>query len=464
MSEAGYSYFADIAKLLGADFAPMLGKLVPLLIKSCMSQEGVNKEFEKKKQDDISLGSGSDEEEDDDNLKGINVRTAFLDEKTAALHAMGLFSISCPKAFLAHMENCIKTLELVWNYFSETVRFQVVQTYQEFVESLNLAYYNTECHPKPIQGLPPKVQLAPDAKKLYFDVVLPHYLHMIRTDEDREVVGKVLESISDLCNSVGAAVIDTQLPQILECLQLLLDRKADCLKQSSEDDEEEEEKDEDEDVDHDELVLGNLFDLLHDIAAACGESVIPLYKKPLESIMKYMKPSHAESDWVSAIGCIAELFKDLPSIIPEYGPRVLPLAIKYCNMGRNELGHNATYCVGILAECGKAVVTPHVNDMLQALKNAYEMCKSQETKDNALSSILRIIVSFPDKVPMEIVVPAVFTNIPLNGDIMENANVAKSLMLLSPDCIAPTAISHRLQGPDQVHGERAADLHQSHRR
>ena len=431
MSEAAYSYFAEISKVLGAEFAPMLATLIPLAIKSCISDEGIKHEYQEKKKDDFSLGSESEEEEERD-LKGISVRTAFLDEKTSALHALGMFSISCPKAFLPHLPTCVQMLEVIWNYFNETVRYQVVQTYQQFVECLNLAHYGTETHPKPIMGLPAKMKLAPDAHKLYYEVVLPRYLHQINTDEDREVVAKVLESMSDLCNYIGPAVVEERLDQVLEGLAKLLNRKAPCQNEEEESEEDEEESD-DEDLDHDEMLTGNLLELVQDVAEVCGEPLTSHFKRILTSLMKYLKPARPENDWSMGVGCFAELFRHLPSIIPEYGPKLLPLCFKYCASGKNDLTRNSAYCIGVIAESAKAFAAPYANEMLHALKSAYELPKAKEPKDNAISSLLRVLAACPDKVPLELVLPAVFQNIPLNGDIPENIGIAKSLVLLSPE-------------------------------
>lgn len=431
MSEAAYSYFGDMAKLLGSDFAPMLATLVPLAIKSCMSEEGIKKEYEEKKKEDFSFGS--DSEDDDANLKGVTVRTAFIDEKTTALHALGLFSISCPKAFLQYMPNCIQMLETIWNYFNETVRYQVVQTYQQFVEGINLAFYGTESHPKPICGLPPKQKLAPDAHKFYFETVLPRFLHLLKTDEDRDVVAKVLEAISDLCHVIGSAVIDHKLGEIIEAVMPLLLHKAPCQTEEDDNSGEEEEGSED-DIDHDELLLTNLFELLQDIAKACGESITSQYKPIFEILLKYLKSPHPESDWIAANGCFAELFKALPSKIGEYYKKILPQCCTHCSSGKNDLTRNCAYCIGIITEYAKDSVIPYIPDILQALKNAYEMPKAAEPKDNAISSLLRLLVAHPDKIPLTLVLPAIFEHIPLCGDLEENINIVRSLIMLPPEC------------------------------
>jgi len=428
MAEAAYNYFGEIARMLGKEFAPMIPMLIPLALKSCMSEEGIKKEFAEKEQKDFSLDSDSEEDPD---LKGITVGTAFLDEKNAALHCLGMCAIACPKEFLPHMPTCIQMLESIWNYFNENVRYQVVQTYQQFVESLNLAFYGTESHPKPTMGIPSTVKMAPDAYKFWYETVLPRYLHILETEEEREVVAKVLESLSDLAAVIGPACIEDSLDRIIKDCLMLIERKAPCQNQDEED--EEPENEDDEDVDHDELLTGNLFEFVQDVAKVCGDPLVPKYKPILTALMKYLKPSRPEGDWMMSIGTFAELLKYLPSIIPEYAPKLLPLCYKYCTSGDDDISRNSAYCIGIICELNKTVALPNLHSMLSALKNVYELTKSQEPKDNAISSLLRIIVSFPDKAPLELVLPAVFNNIPLNGDVPENINIAKSLAMLSPD-------------------------------
>ena len=133
------------------------------------------------------------------------------------------------------------------------------------------------------------------------------------------------------------------------------------------------------------------------------------------------------------IGCFAELFRFLPSIIPQYGAKLLPLCFNYCSSDNNDLSRNAAYFIGMVAEKSKEIGEPFINEMLQALKNAYEIPKAQEPKDNAISSLLRMLVSYTNKLPLELILPAIFQNIPLNGDLAENVNIAKSLTMLSLD-------------------------------
>ena len=427
MGEAAYRYFADIAQIMGPEFAPMIPKIVPFAIKSCISDEGINNEYRKSSKDDFALGS---DDEEDAEIESARVNTSFINEKNAALNSLGIISIACPKDFLPHMESGVKILELLWNYISEEVRAQVVQTSQQFVESLNLAHYGTESHPKPVMGLPSTVKLSPDAHKFYYTVIFPRFMDQIKDDDNKEVVASILEAISDLSDCIGPAVVEERLPDLFNAVLLLLNRKAAC---QNEQDEDEDEKEDDEDIDHDELLTGNLMDLIQSLGKVCGEVIIPQMQSIFTSLSKYLNSNRSENDWAMGIGCFAELFRFLPSIIPQYGAKLLPLCFNYCSSDNNDLSRNAAYFIGMVAEKSKEIGEPFINEMLQALKNAYEIPKAQEPKDNAISSLLRMLVSYTNKLPLELILPAIFQNIPLNGDLAENVNIAKSLTMLSLD-------------------------------
>jgi len=440
MHEAGYSYFGDIVKLLGEQFTTMNSILVPMLIKSLNSSEGVKHHYAEKNKDKIQIAESDSDSENDEDLKGVSVRTAFLDEKVSALHALGRFAKYCPKGFLPFMRDSLEAMDPLTDYFHEAIRYQLVQSLQEFVEGINLAYFNGQ-HPKPIVGLPPKVKMCEDAEKLFFGHVLPKYFEILKEDEEREVVARVLESLCDLIKNVGPAIVGNQLTQYIECIMLLLNQKAACMQDSEcECDCEDEEECKcggcdsgDEEFDHDEILIVHLIELIQDIAKMCGNEVTPHYKQILDALVLYTKAPHPENDWVVAIGAFTELLRALPVLSQNYCEYFMRLSLKLCESGKNDLTRNAAYCLGIIVEHGAGFAEPYVMEILSALKSAFEKPKAQEPKDNAVSSLLRVFVAYPDKVPLELVLPAIFNNLPLNGDAEENNNIVRSFMLIKPE-------------------------------
>lgn len=421
MSQAAFSYFADIAQLLMEEFAPMLPSLVPAAINACKSSEGLTIEYRKNSEGDLGLDSDEDREQ-----AGMGMDPAFIERKTAALHALGAFSVACPKQFKPYIEESVQALELIWNYFDEAVREQVVQTYQQFVESLNLAHYGGESHPDPVWGLPAKAKLAPEAHKLYYELVLPRYLEQVRSEDDKDVVAQIVETLADMCNCIGPAVVEERITSILEAILLLLNKKAPCMTCNSEAVEADEE-------DSDEVLLENLVQLLSAITKACGDSIVSQMQEIFVAVGGYLKPDKEEFDLEIGISCFGEFFKNLPSAIPSYAPTVLPLCSKYCSSGCDALTQASAYCIGVVVEKAKGLVEPFINEMLQALKSAYETSTAQSAKDNAVASILKMLVAYTAKLPLELIIPAIFQNIPLREDLEENLSVAKNLLVLSPE-------------------------------
>lgn len=67
----------------------------------------------------------SDSEEDEDetiNATSAHVKEGFLDEKSAAIHALGEFAVACPLKFKNYFEKTIGVLETVFDHFDENVR------------------------------------------------------------------------------------------------------------------------------------------------------------------------------------------------------------------------------------------------------------------------------------------------------------------------------------------------------
>lgn len=73
------------------------------------------------------------EEEDEDRA---DIRTAILDEKTAAIHAIGATIKAVPAKWPEYSTQILECLETNWHYYHSNVKVQVVCTYELIVEAL----------------------------------------------------------------------------------------------------------------------------------------------------------------------------------------------------------------------------------------------------------------------------------------------------------------------------------------
>jgi hypothetical protein len=81
-------------------------------------------------------------------------------------------------------------------------------------------------------------------------------------------------------------------------------------------DDDEEEEEGDDGIDHDEIILGNVTDLIIWMARCLGNEFIPFFTNLAPHIVTYTSDKHPKSDRNMAIGCIAEVFANAPGVIP----------------------------------------------------------------------------------------------------------------------------------------------------
>ena len=125
LRETAISYFAELARVIKLEMAPIINVVIDEILKTCKSEEGVKQQVEGKTKDAYALDSDSDEGE----LVGIDVDVNFIDEKSAAVHALGNISLFCLDLLMPRMEEILAALSDISFYFHENIRYHVCQTY-----------------------------------------------------------------------------------------------------------------------------------------------------------------------------------------------------------------------------------------------------------------------------------------------------------------------------------------------
>jgi hypothetical protein len=136
--EACLTFFYHLASSFGKDFEMILPKLAEFTLALATSEAGIT--YKKEKKQEFSLDSDSDDEAY--NASGMNVKMSFLDEKAAAIHALGEFANACPLQFAPFLERSFALLENYYNYFYENVRHQVCVCYKHLLEGTIKCAYN----------------------------------------------------------------------------------------------------------------------------------------------------------------------------------------------------------------------------------------------------------------------------------------------------------------------------------
>jgi len=326
----------------------------------------------------------------------------FLDEKSSAVHCLGNLALHCPGVIQPYMERIMKTLEDLSAYFHENIRYHVCLTYAQIAMGLlknNTGKADTDDHFFWKKGLPVQIPL-PDQVSQFMDTVMyAHYFDLLQNESNKEVVEKVLECIRDITEEMGPAGVATHLDAIVENLSILLDKESFCQTRVKKGDTEEEQdedfidsEDDEEDLDHDEIILGNVTDLIITLSKALGDSFLPYLQKLGPKLVKYLGDEHPRSDKTMVIGCLAETFNQAPQAIEAYFNDYVKVLLQHSTSDNGSLNRNVAYGIGILAEkASTAQVTPHLQTLLQAVKTMYTNTPEEDAKDNCIATIVRFL-------------------------------------------------------------------------
>ena len=141
LRETAISYFAELTRILKLELAPIINTVIDEIIKTCNSDAGVKKQLQEATKDQYALDSDS---EDEAELVGIDVDVNFIDEKSAAVHALGNIALFSLELLLPRMEEILNVLQEISFYFHENIRYHVCQTYLQIAIGFLRHLTNTE--------------------------------------------------------------------------------------------------------------------------------------------------------------------------------------------------------------------------------------------------------------------------------------------------------------------------------
>jgi hypothetical protein len=196
-------------------------------------------------------------------------------------------------------------------------------------------------------------------------------------------------------------------------------------------------------MDHDEIILGNSTDVIIELARALGDQFLPYLTKLGPSLVRYLDDSHSKSDIIMVIGCLAETFNACQAAIPVYFRDFMQIILKNSKTDDSGLNRNVSYAIGILAQHSGPLMEQYINDCLIALNQMYAASEEQDAKDNIVAASCRLMQNYPNKVPLDDMIPFVFTRIPFSGDLNENETVLR--YAFNMNSLAPEKVQNYMQ-------------------
>ncbi|KAL7465987.1 hypothetical protein ACHAXS_006283 [Conticribra weissflogii] len=437
LHEFAYAAFANLAKVMENEFAPVLGELVPHLITVIGQDEG---QFEQAEDEDKGGQFNALDDSDDEDEGGnyvMHIRTAILETKKGAITAIGEMAAHTGAAFVPHLEESMTVLINTADNWHPLVKAECAEALPSMVVSIVAKDHGGEItwEKGDVSGTSP----LSSATATVANAVLTALVTLMK-DDDKTVVGKACEGIQSVIELCGPHALSPVANDCLENTFNLLSKQAPC--QLTEYDEEFGEEDDD---DHDSFMT-SVCDLIGSFARVMGQHFVQYLDKFLPAICFYAKSSRPPSDRSMAIGCIGELAQELgEGIAPHWDSVFFPASIAGLGDSDYSVKRNAAFCIGVSCEGLKERITSQYSVILTALSPLFSMDASQSDTtaaciDNAGAAVARMIMTSPANVPMAQVLPVLLRSLPLKNDMTENETVYNCLMGLlqmqQPDLLA----------------------------
>jgi len=326
------------------------------------AEDEYNEEKGDKKPGEFSLDTDSEEGDD---VIGVNIDINQLDEKASAVNALGVICLNAPKLCQNRMKDILEALEKLHFYFHENIKFHVCLAYVQITTGLMRlnGVMNSDDKFEWVKGPASGSPLPHDVLAFLDRIVFPYFYSLFEKEDNKEVIERALENLREIAEDFGPGAYVNQMDNFVKYVNMFLDKKTYCQCGAMGDDEDHEDVDEanpEEDygseeeegidgIDHDELILGNVTDIVIAVARAMGNEFAPVFAKLAPHIVAYTDDQHPKYDKNVALGCIAEVFAAAPSVIPTYFNDYLQLLEKMATFNDSKVNRNVAYSIGVLA-------------------------------------------------------------------------------------------------------------------
>jgi len=438
LHEFAYAVFANLAKVMGEEFAPVLPDLVPHLITVIGADEGQVETVEETEKTGQfgALDDSDNEDEDGTGNYVLHVRTALLEAKKGAITAIGEMAAHTGPAFVPHLEEAMTVLQKAANNWHPLIKCEVAEALPSMVVPIVAAHHEGD-----VNWEKANVTANPmsEATSTIVSAVLTELIALMK-DDDKSTAGKACEGVQSVIELCGPYAL---IPVARECLEHtydLLAKKAPCQRgEEFADGVTGDAADAlagllEEDDDHDSFMT-SVCDLVGSFARVMGSHFTQYLTQFLPAICAYANSSRPPSDRSMAMGCLSELAQELEgSILDHWESVFLPAILAGLADPDDNVKRNAVFCAGVCCENLKDSIVNQYPQLLQSISPLFSIDanaggeSSAACMDNAAAAVSRMIMASPTHVPLSQVLPALLSVLPLKTDMTENDTVYTCLL------------------------------------
>lgn len=424
LKEFAYALFANLAKVMGEEFAPFNAELVPHLLEVIQQNDGNLEQSTEEGKEALSALDDSDDEGEEGNYV-YQVQTGALEAKKGAITAIGEIANHTGAAFVPYLEDAVSTLQSTAASWNPIITAISADALPSLVVPSVMAHHNGEI--EYTKGDTTNANPLNPHTAAVSQAILNELITLLK-DDDKVTVSKACEGIQSIIELCGPHALAPVAQDCMAATHALISRTAPCQV-------EREEGDVDEDAEH-ELHMTSVCDLIGGFGRVMGLEFVPYLKEFLPPLCLWAAPTKPAGDRAMALGCLGEIGQELGVGIAEYWASVfLPAIMAGFADTDDNVKRNACFCAGVCAEGlgeGAAAAYPQI---LEGVSPVFGIdIESSDAAagcvDNAAAAVSRMIVANPSSVPLAAVLPVFLKSLPLKSDVSENETVYNCVLTL----------------------------------
>ena len=426
LRESTYNFFTKVATSLEQKFEPMLVTVMPLIVASLMSLDGVNasgrEELGGANPDWVNAVSSDDEEDDqveiladdsdDENAKiNFSIRAGALDEKMAATNCLTTIIENVGPAFFGYFDKVFPALDELAEYPHPHLRSVTTTCLHEILKSVSNIY--------PHAPRPNVAEIDPNCTKV-IEAIVPILIMRLVQEDQKEVCARACEALADSLNKFGIGLLGDKANYVYQGTVALMNQQAPCQQ-------DEEDIDEKEIADHDEVLMDSVTDLIAALSKAVGPSFSDMYEPLHVALLKFTSPEHPQYDRAMSIGCFGEIVEHLGPNLPKFIDTIIPCM--FTGLADPEsvaVRRNSAFLAGNLVSVGGQALAQYYSQILDLLNPLFHI-EGKESDDsfvgcldNATSAAAKMImVGNGPQFPLAQVFPVFLSALPIRSDFSE---------------------------------------------
>ncbi|KAI4211521.1 MAG: hypothetical protein LQ351_005697 [Letrouitia transgressa] len=418
---------------LGEEAADLVGKEVTIGGKKVKVAASTDEEILPADDiEDIDAMLDAANDDDDSDWEDLNAVTAVAQEKEVAIEMIGEVLANVTRDYLPYIEKTVEAVLPLTEHSYEGVRRAAIST----MFRLYAAVYGLQG--EEIEKWKPGVPLDPKPKDEVMklgEIIITGTVNLWQEEEDRATVTEINRNLAATLKLTGPALIadPSTLKPVTDILLQLLTKKHTCQQDLGDDIA----ADSDSEIaellhessEYDWLVIDTALDVIIALSISLGEQFAELWKMFEKPILRFASGSeHFERS--TSVGVIAECVRGMQGAVTPWTKGLMKLLMHRLSDEDAETKSNAAYAVGLLLEhtqdeevaAGKSLA--RILEMLEPLMRT----DAARAKDNAAGCVARIVTQYPDRVPVDAILPALVDLLPLKEDWEENEPVWKMIV------------------------------------